>query len=673
MLAIYFLVTLLFIGYLEISGQYILYKFNKSDTFKVAFGFGFMALMAYGYLFTSILTYLNCSFYVVLAFYAFYFVCSIYFIIKDFKKVKWHFDISFFVLSLVFVCIMLYYAYNTKLGDTSGFDSTFYLNMISTNVGADHLNTKSVLFGTYSKDISAQYTFQSYYYFVSCFVYVISRILDTNNFVIIVWVFQILYNYFIFSLIYNTLNKIASKKYLMYLTIIFIYLFFYGKIYFNNVFGFYGNTYRTVAISYSIMALYEIFKNDDKYNWFILGICIYASCAFSSSAVFMTFFLLYGMFFVLTNNDKLFKYYSFILFMPLINLLCVLKPNKIVNIVLSILFCLFLFVFNDKLIKVTRKKYTRLVIIVFSFLLMVFLSYTVTHNIFDFNAFLNSGNEIYDMTITYTKNYRFFGNNEKLYRYIVWFLFAYAFLFENKNKLVLIDFVLLLIIFNPICCSYLANKNVVYYRAYELIVNPFTFILFMNMFFERINNKYVYYICLLCILSLFVKNTNFKTPLYYHVSFMPDDNYNNLMKMSNDEYDVIQKIKEETDYLGNDSPYIVTGNLFTEAFIPSGRYIFGRELFINSEWSEAERQMYAIFYPSAYLGDHASIEADYENIAAYIKEAGVDYIVVNKKEEIYDEDIGLYTYLVYKVAECGVGYSIYSNDSYELFYYGDTK
>lgn len=675
MIAVYFLVTLLFIAYLEISGQYLLYKLNKEDTFRVAFGFGFMALLAYGYLTSSILTYFDCSFYVVLFIYALYFIVSVVLIIKDIKKIKWHFDKLFWLLALCFVCIMLYYAYNTTLGDTSGFDSTFYLNMISTNIGAKHLNTKSIYYGTYTKDIQTQYTFQSYYYFVSCFVYicykVLSNFISTNNFVIIIWVFQILYNYFIFSLIYNVLYKFAKKKYLLWIVVIFIYLFFYGKMYFNNVFGFYGNTYRTVAISYAIMVLYNIFKDDDKYNWFILLICLYAACAFSSSAVFMVFFLLFGMYFVLVDSsDNLFKYYSFILFIPLINLLCILKDNALVNIVVSILFCLLLFIFNNKLIKISRMKYTRLCIVVVSTLIMVGLSYTVTHNIFDFNAFFNNGSELADMTINYFKSYHFFGNNEKNYRYIVWFLFTYVFLFENENKLVQLFLILILVIFNPFCCSFLNSVNGVYYRAYEIIVNPFTFILFMNMFFERVNFKPIYFVSLFYILLLFVRNTDFINPQYYHDSFKPSDNYNNLMKMSSDEYDAVLKIKEEVDYLNIDSPYIITANLFTEAIIPSGKYIFGREIMINGAWTDAEKQLYAIFYPSRYLGDYSDIEADYDNVAKYIKEAGIDYIVVNKKQEYYDSQNG-YSYLIFKVAECGVGYSIYNNDTYELLYYGD--
>ena len=139
------------------------------------------------------------------------------------------------------------------------------------------------------------------------------------------------------------------------------------------------------------------------------------------------------------------------------------------------------------------------------------------------------------------------------------------------------------------------------------------------------------------------------------------------MKMSNDEFDVINKLKEELEYL-DEEKYIVTTNLYTESIIPNCRYIYSREFLINEEWSNAERQIYAMFYPPNYLGERCKeIETDYENIAKYLEESGVDYLVLDKSLDYYDEENKRWQYLVYKVAECGYGYSIYSNDSYELF------
>ena len=89
---------------------------------------------------------------------------------------------------------------------------------------------------------------------------------------------------------------------------------------------------------------------------------------------------------------------------------------------------------------------------------------------------------------------------------------------------------------------------------------------------------------------------------------------------------------------------------------------------MNSKWTEAEKQVYAIFYPPNYLGEGCKdVDPDYDNVAKYIKEAGIDYIVMDKKLEYYNKNTDSWKYLIYTIAECGYGYSIYSNDSYELF------
>ena len=187
------------------------------------------------------------------------------------------------------------------------------------------------------------------------------------------------------------------------------------------------------------------------------------------------------------------------------------------------------------------------------------------------------------------------------------------------------------------------------------------------MLLQKLNNKCIYFGLLTFTFAIFAINTNFSTPLYYHDSFVPNENYNILMKMSNDDFDVIEKLKKEIEYSNKDAR-IVTSNLFTESIIPSCEYIYGRTLPINTEWSDAEKQIYSIFYPSAYLGDVCKdIKADYGNVATYLKETGIDYLVLNKTQEYYDEETELYSYLLFKIAECGYGYSMYSNDTYEVF------
>lgn len=671
----YILTSLIFIIYLELSGQYILSKLGKNN-YTFGFAFGLMSLMAYCYITTSILTSLNCHFILIVVIYSFYILASIILMLKDIKKIRYHFDLNNWIIAFIFVGVMLYYAWNTTLGDTSGYDTVFYLNMISTNAKIGQLNSTSVYWGGAGHDLTAQYTFQSYYYFLSYFIFFALRILNkittVTNMSITVWIFQIIYNFFFVSLLINGLNKIAKGKVLFKYVILFIYLFFYGKLYFNNVFGFYGNTYRTIAISYSIMALYDLYNDNNKANWTIFSISLLSSCAFSSTAVFETIFIFFISFFTLVKKEKMFfKHYACILFIPIINLIAagLEDYNLAICIVISFIICLMMFIFNDYLITFSNLKYTKLIIAGVVCLMMFTMSYRITNNIFDFSAFFESGSEIYDMNIDYFSLDVHFGQAQNAFRVMVWILLTYAFVFERKNSLILSFLVLVVVVLNPFCCSYLKRINDVYYRAFEIIINPFTIILFLKLFLNRLNNKFCEYGILVIILLAFAMNIDYLDPLYYHSTFEPSENYNNLMKMSNDEFDLLMYLRDDVNYYYNNvkTPYIITSNLFTESVIPNASYIYSRHYYAK-ERNYADKQLYSIFYPTDYNGEkYELVEPDYANLAIYLKEENVRYVVVDKNESYYDEELGYYNYLVYKVANCGYGYSVYSNDSYELF------
>lgn len=595
-------------------------------------------------------------------------------IIKYRKKISWNISSVDWIIAFAFVFIMLYYSYNTTLGDSSGFDSTFYLNLISTNIKANRLNTVDLYYGGYISGQSTQYTFQSYYYFASCFTYLAVRLLShftiVNNYSVIIWVFQILFNFFFASIAINATNQICKDKQCFKYVFMYIFLFFLGKIYWNNVFGFYGNSYRTIAIAYSIMTLYDLFKEDAKENWLLFAICCLSACAFSSSGVFTVVFLLFGVFFVMVKTHMgIFKYYALIIFLPLINLACVtVKLPLYIIFGVVLVACVMLYMLNEHLVALFNKKYVLRILLILSFTLTFLLSLKLTGNIFDFSAFFDNYSEKADMTISYFNNYRFLGGyNEITYRTLVLVLLVYSVIFEHDNELVKSFIIIFMVFFSPFNCPIMNRLNIVYYRALDIIVNPYTILLLTNMIFDRLNNKYIYYVSLSALLLIFVMNTDFKEPLYYHETCIPSADYNPLMKMSNDDFDVLNRLKEEVDYL-NEEKCLVTANLFAESMMPNQRYIYSRTLKINENWSEAERQVYAIFYPLDYLGNGSPIiKPDFDNVAKYLKEAGIDYLVMDKKLDYYNKNTESWEYLIYTVAECGYGYSIYSNDSYELF------
>ena len=661
----YILVSFLFIAYLEVLGQWLLSKLNKE--FKISFPFGFMLLIGYGYLTTAIPSSLQWSFNYLVIVYVLFFLITLILIIKDIKKVKWHISPISWVIMILCCVVLTYYTYNTTLGNLNGFDSVYYLNLITSNINSSKLNSTSPLAGINHDglEVSYQYTFQSYYYFVSVFVYFVKALLRKLSFDVyyvdlIAWIFQIVYNCFLLSLVINALDKINSKK-LFSLLVIFIYTFFYGKYYFNNVFGFYGNTFRTITFGYIVLLLFDLFKNNDIKDKILIYITSLAACGFSSSSIFTLVFMCFGLAFGLPSKDKYyFTEVAILMALPLFNLITVLKKYISSKMAIEVLiFCLILVLVNKYLVTLFKNKYFKIIVLVFGFVAMAYISYKTTSNLFDFSSFFDNNSERADMYFNYCRP---FGIGAKNYYLLLFDLLFIIYLIFNRNEYTTMIIALVIVIFNPFCVSYLASINGVYHRAYDLFFNPFTFVLFFDYLLNKINNKYFYYGSMVFLIGLFALNTDFVNPSYYHESYIPSKDYNGQYRMDNDEIDIIKQIDNDSKYRGLSNPYICTPNLLTQGNI-NGTYLYTRG-YITWYIKDYRNEVYKIFYPDRYK----KFEYDINNMYTYLWDSNIDYLVVDKSYEYYDETEGTYDYLVRRVYECQIPF--YENDSYAVFYFG---
>ena len=346
----------------------------------------------------------------------------------------------------------------------------------------------------------------------------------------------------------------------------------------------------------------------------------------------------------------------------------IIKTTVIVAVIISLLFNGSIYFFNDSLYKIFSYKHILKITLFLSCALTFFLSLSVTHNIFDFSAFFNNYNEIYDMTLDYF-DFSYDYPALKIYKILVVVTFALTLLKIKKEKLVQIFFILVLVFFNPFCCAYLNKINVVYYRAYDLIINPFTLIYVYYILLELIKNHYVKTTVTIVLSLLFINKINFKTPDYYHEDFIPKEGYNHLAKMQNVDFDAIREVKSIILDEGIENPKIISPNLLTQAFIPEGIYYYGRCYPTNARWSNSEKEIYGIFWPVLHFGDARQPEnPDYDNMCEYIDDAKIDFIVQPKNVEYFDEEQNIWYSLTYVIDRCGQ-YAFYENDDLAVYYY----
>lgn len=404
----YVLASGILLYFFELVGRYIL-SILKIEKFNCCFGIGIISFLAYSYITTFLITSTNGSFYIVSIIYSLFFIIFSILIIRYRKKISFKINIVNILVLIVFVFVMLLYAYNTTLGSLDGFDSTFYLNFVTSNIKSNHMNYYYIKSSLEQSLVAKTYTFQTYYYVASYITYIFSNIINvfhkTYYQTTFIWIFQILFNSLFYSLIVNSISILINKKNRLTVFIIMIFfLFVYGRVYYYNVYGFYGNTYRIITTGYSTLLLYLLTKKEKDYGLMTLFmISLLGSASVSSSSLFINIFILFGAYFILCNKyDDILKCYSIPLFFILTNLLSTsLGTSIIVSILVSLAISVSLFIFGNRLNEILSKKKILIAILSLSIAFMFISSLLVTRNPFDFSVFLSNHSEKADMTINY--------------------------------------------------------------------------------------------------------------------------------------------------------------------------------------------------------------------------------------------------------------------------------
>ena len=668
---IYFAIAGLVILYLEVFGQVMLHLFGK----KMLFGFstGTITWLAAGYLSSCLLTALNCSFRLICIIYAVLFVSSIILIIRCAKEIKWKFSPFHWALLVGSVLFLTWFSAHTSLGDMDGFDTTFYANLVCGNIGLSRMNTISPYFGTETEPLQYMYTFQSYYYLASVLVYFSSflcRLLEITYYYMpaYFWVFQILYFMMVNALLIMSVHNVKKHRIPVAILIFGITQLYFQKLYFNNVFGFYGNTFRTMLFGYGFLFLHQHLHNADAADKYLFGMTLLAACAVSSSSVFIMIALLLAVFFVaLEDHPQLFKEYAVILFLPLINFIAVFTESLLYSLIGGLLFSMILWFGNHFFYRLFIQRRNRKVLLTILAILMACLSLHITRNPFDFSAFFVNGAELYDMSINYF-NYYYMSRAKHLYAILCIMLAVGSILFAHHERIVMIPTIVFIIFLNPFCCPVLLKFNSVYSRMYDLIWNPFTLVIYTSFIFRKAKRSFLPMGISAAVTILFCLIQNIAKPIYYHPHFLPEEHYNWIYRMSDQEFDIIQQMSQLMAYDTETDERIITENKLTLPMLNRGIYYLARQNRISQDWSDAEKQLYWLFYPDRYTSNDDIQEPDYDHACDYLAEAKIDYLVVDKTVLYFNSEFkgGTWVEANYFINECGT-YPAYENERYALY------
>lgn len=670
---IYFILPFVLLIYFELIGRLFFLKIKK-EPLDFSFVAGLTLVMAILYVLSWPITAFNGDFYHLAILYGILFLISVLLILKNINKISYKFDYKLYILFFILLAFEIYISYHRTLGDPHGFDTLYYVNTISFNIGNHELNSLHPHFGTYpNTDVQwITYVFQSYYYFIGVFLWSVQNVLKLVGITFeylpgIVWVFEILQEMFFIATSIICIKEINSKNKLLNLSYLCLLVLFLGNLYYNNIFGFIGNNFRMAIHALATIYLFRYFRNNDKTDLFISFMLMLSMCAFASTGTFALVFFLCGLFFALVDSeDNLIKYYVFVCYVPAVNILITqLGQIWYIPLVVLALFIVIWFL-NDFIIKLFRNKKVRYISIVLATLVLALLSFNITHNLFDFYAFTNNYSEIADMSFDY---FMFSDIRHYLFNSLILITMFYYLIKNRRSKFSILCWVLIIIIYNPFTCTFMNKINWVYYRTYDIIINNFTILYFINYCLE--DNKRIEKIGTVVMLLVSMVLSYVQIPMYYHETFIADEDYNPIYKIENSELELIRNIRQMIDDYDIKNPKIINQTFYMGPFIKDGSYLIGKEKrYDYQRFDDTTYALYLIFFPhdSAYDNFWPQGEvADYENVKVYLDKCDYDILIVNHNTFFYDKD-NQYIQLAEYIEKIGYTKSAYSTEQYAVFY-----
>ena len=578
------------------------------------------------------------------------------------------------MIVILMVALQIMFACRNTTGSLRFYDTVNYTNLITGNIYSGGLNTIGFMNGY--PGTQNGYACQSFYLLASCLYYLVNIIcnklsIDFLYFTQHIWFYSILLYAFVSGMIIDFSRAFKLNKLSAVFVLVFILLFM-GNFYWNSEQAYLGNSFRMILISYLFYYLQQYGFHKNNEYLFIIFLFIYGLAGTANSNSTLDLILIFSLFVCQKPNKNRLMFYTSAIYLPMLNILFQLfgsesilfKAASLFIPVVFILFCLF----GEKISNVITKFKIQYIIAIAIAILLIVLSFMITGNILNFDAFINNWSGWNDMSWDYTDNatlWRLCGNI--IYYFIMLVTIA------NYKKGSLTTKVMLstaIIFFNPFAAPVQREYMPVFYRNYDISLNYFTVFFAISCIQELSNKKLSAAITtMMIILSSYaaINQINY----HPHTSFIKNEEYDSLLKMDKDEATSLLALKDIYVNRTKENPKIITSIYQTRSEMPMFHTLYSRNNTMHKDASESDKELYKIFYRTDFEGDpYAPQYPDYDRMCEYISESGIDVIVQDRRVNYYDESNDTWYSLTYLIDRCGE-YPVYTNDSFAIYNYMD--
>ena len=576
--------------------------------------------------------------------------------------------------AVLFTLFTLYVASNQTLGEQA-FDSVFYMTYVGNNVTTNYLGWRNYDSNVFSATFDLKYDFSSYYYFNSFIIKMTKTIFpDMNE---ITYGSQFVWQGSFMLMILNVLTFfnvskrfIQEKKYSVLFVLFSILCLFFGSRYYNTALAFIGNNFRVIAIANIFLLLHQMNSTDDfsNRNLFVTSLMFAALLSITSSGFFIASFMLYGTFFALLRKYQLesFKIIAFVGYPVFLYLFAFLFQYWTV-ILTPLTVGSFFLISTIRSDKINRnfEKYMNLIMkyVIPTIIIAIVL---LLNNQFQYkmNYFFIMGST-QDMVWDYLS---FETLQSSLLNICLLFLLALILFKKNKDSFVKDFLAIILVTFlNPLVIPFTIKflTEYVFYRAFDIIFNPFTIAFGIKILHDSFPNVKQAFV-LLALPFIWVSYSGFTT--YYHSAFQPPAYYNRILKSTEDEISVHLALNEIIK-TGNseDYPIIASQSYQTSGVVPHISLAYYNQTMRSNSikyLTHDQAELYNVF--AVYERPEPGwTVASIVRITEILDLNNATFALVLKSSFYYDEKSDITYYLTEEVGEYYI--LIYENDTYALY------
>lgn len=592
----------------------------------------------------------------------------------DFKRS----DISIlFLLVLFYGLISIQYTLGEQMGD-----NVYIFIQVIKNINTNILNNFDLNNG-YIFDyqmINPTKSFISFYHFFSFINYFINKLGSVLRlsyipaYVITMWVSNILFYIFSAQIILSV-KEIFNIKNKFLFGIIFVFLGLYiGSYYYNTTLPHIGMTFLGITLSATILVLFDYFKTFDRKTLVLLFVLLYSMNGYATTGALYVMVFSFGIVSITLFKENKDAFIQIPLFLiPILHYTLIMKDGPNTWLILLVFYCVvsgisLLFYFKHKLASFIYRNFKFILFGIW----IVLAIYSVTRienywiKVPDFFLPRSGFDRVQDY-------FTFSSLGQSLMNIFHYILIICLIIYKKTRDIGMMLILFLLFFINPIMRPIVA-ENIAHYEIYNRIFftvfNTGTLGMGLVALYELLKvsklTKSTNYIMVILTL-LFLIPTYQQVTTYFYPTYIPrEKDYNPLYKMSNNQIEILEKMRQIVVIEKMENPLIISQIFGTAMYAPEfvvlgynvNQQRYG-PVYIGQE-------LYEIFYtPAIPADDGPRLNAPVRKTCELLISQQIDFVLYDKDLAVYDAQIGDYMPIYWYIRDCGT--FVYENDRYILY------